>query len=36
MATATQKLLRSFDPKRAGELCRELLAGAPWPAKRKD
>src|SRR5437867_1286102 len=27
-ATATQKLIRSFNPKHASELCRDLLAGA--------
>jgi cyclopropane-fatty-acyl-phospholipid synthase len=43
-ASATQKLLRSLDPRRAGELCRELLENAgvtvggdrPWDVQVHD
>jgi cyclopropane-fatty-acyl-phospholipid synthase len=42
--SATQKLIQSLDPRRAGELCRELLAGAdvivggdrPWDVQVHD
>ncbi|HEU0030466.1 MAG TPA: cyclopropane fatty acyl phospholipid synthase [Kofleriaceae bacterium] len=44
MASATQKLLTSLDPRKAGELCRELLAAAdvqvngdrPWDVQIHD
>ena len=43
-ATATQKLISSFDPRRAADLCRDLLANAgitvngnqPWDMQVKD